>query len=134
MTNPAVPTPAPTPNTWSSIAMAGYIAASLDYVDDTLISALQSVAKSSGPQAALMSNTVISTGDGVAAGGPMPVGTRSTPASALVYGSQGGQAAQFAANSPWFFPTVSAWVAVNPVPPEEQSAPADGSLPMQAPA
>lgn len=116
--------------------MAGYIAASLDYVDDTLIAALASAASSSGPQAALMSSTVINTGDGVAAGGPMPVGTRSTPASELVYGSQGGQAAQFAANSPWFFPTVSAWAAANPVPQEEEQpqAPQDGSLPMQAPA
>jgi hypothetical protein len=128
-------TPGPTSNTWSAKAMEGYIAASLDYVDDTLISALQSAAKSSGPQAALMSDTVISTGDGAAAGGPMPVGTRSTPASELVYGAQGGQD-QFAANSPWFFPTVSAWAAANPVPPEEEQpqAPQDGSLPMQAPA
>lgn len=122
----------PTPNTWSSMAMAGYIAASLDYVDDTLITALQSTASSSGPQAALMTPTVTDIGDGVAAGGPMPVGRRGTPASKLVYGSQGG-ADQFLANSPWFFPTVSAWAAANPIPPSEQQ-PRDGSLPMQAPA
>lgn len=122
------------PNTWSAKAMEGYIAASLDYVDDSLISALQSAASSSGPHAASMAPTVTTTSDGVAAGGPMPVGPRSTPASELVYGSQGGQAAQFAANSPWFFPTVSAWAAANPVPPPEQPQAADGSLPMQAPA
>lgn len=117
-------------------AMSGYVAASLTYVDDSLISALQSAAATSGPHAALMASTVTRVApNAVAAGGEAPVGSRGTPASTLIYGSQGGQG-NFGRNIAWFFPTINAWAAEHPPPlanPQGQPGqqPQTGELPME---
>jgi hypothetical protein len=131
-----VVSPQPNPqggaNQVTAVHMHGYIAASLTWVDDSLISALQTYAAVSGPQAALMAPTVTQLGPTlVAAGGSTPVGERKTPASELIFMSQGtSPAIQGHSNIPWFFPMVRLWASYNP-PPEQ--APQDGTLPMEAP-
>ena len=111
--------------------MSGFIAASLTWADNDMISSLQAAATKAGPQAALMAQTItVDVHAGIVkAGGTTPVGRHSVPASALIRGSQGG-AAQFAHNSPWFFPAVNAWAAANPPP---TLPPVDGTLPMEGP-
>lgn len=131
------PSAAPLVNTVKAQHMAGFVAASLTWADDALIAALQSAASSAGPQAALMASTVQGDSKSVSAGGGTAVGRRGTPASSLIYLSQGsGPAKQGHHNTQWFFPTIHTWAATNPPPPAQErsltpSPSSDGQLPME---
>jgi hypothetical protein len=94
---------------WQRASGGGYMAAVVPGADDSLVSALMAAANAGRMQAALMANTVTLDGTKVMAGGPALVGSRNTPASALVYGSEAGRAPQFHGGAHWFWPVIKSW-------------------------
>jgi hypothetical protein len=100
------PPPIP-PIQWTS--GGGYLSASVPNADESLASAVISAASGGGGQASLMAGTVTLSGESISAGGGATVGSRNTPASALIYGSESGTAPQFHGGAHWFGPTVSSW-------------------------
>jgi hypothetical protein len=95
------------PIQWNS--GGGYLSAIVPNADESLASAVSSAASGGGGQAALMAGTVSLSGENIRAGGGTPVGSKNTPAEALIYGSEGGGAPQFHGGAHWFGPTVQAW-------------------------
>ncbi len=100
------PPPIP-PIQWTS--GGGYLSAVVPNADESLASAVISAASGAGGQAGLMAGTVSLSGESISAGGSSAVGSRNTPASALIYGSEAGTAPQFHGGAHWFGPTVQSW-------------------------